>query len=308
MATQSECKARDPKLCRYHGALLVMEEAAKKGDVQKWLLARDEVAAAAKKKKIFHGEERTVPEMPSSLLNRPEEKEVEYIEPRHKPPVDDDYHVYSTPGLNNADSYIKSAKRDSKRQKRERAEYLQGSEAVPTPMEAYALWLTVWEDQQGRNGKKISHVGDYPYENKARVFGEDNTVQGDGESIKDGIKLEYNSLGWKRWTPTNGNERIPAGYGSMALDLFIMPDVVPQHLGAATSDHRKGWEFGHTTVYVLERDSTTPSGYRATTNAHSVTSFKDVEEYRRGRSVKQLVDGLSRSSKSVYVEEKKELG
>lgn len=314
MAAQSECKAKDPKLCRYHGALLVMEEAAKNGDVQKWLLARDEVAAAAKKKKIFHGEERTIPEMPSSLLVTPKEEEPVKPEPIEEPINFDDYDEdgYSYHGNKRltGENLRKKIDRDSDRMDQERTDYLRLSEAVPTPMEAYALWLSVWESQQGRNGKKISNIVDSDYNTKSRIFGNRNTVKGKGESILDSGTPAYDDISWDRWTPTNGNMLIPTGYGSGSLELFIMPDIVPQHMASTSGDHREGWEYGHTTVYILERDENSFSGWKATTNDRSIGSYRDVEAYRKGKSIQQLAEALSRKQdyNAVDNDGKKELG
>lgn len=315
MGAQSECKAKDPRLCRYHGALLVMEEAAKNGDVQKWLLARDEVAAAAKKKKIFHGEERTVPEMPSSLLVAPKEEEpVKPKEPVEESINFDDYDEdgYERHGNKRltGENLRKKLDRDSDRMNEERADYLRLSEAVPTPMEAYALWLSVWESQQGRNGKKISNIVDSDYNTKSKIFGNRNTVRGKGESILDSGTPAYDDISWDRWTPTNGDMLIPTGYGSGSLELFIMPDVVPQHMMSTSGDSREGWEYGHTTVYVLERDENSFSGWKASTNDRSVGSYRDVEAYRKGKSIKQLAEALSKKQQYNVVDnnDKKELG
>lgn len=234
----SDCRAKDPSTCRFHGAVLRMEKAIAANDIESYIEARDEV-------------DRLKQDPSNDFTARTE--------------------------------VPKSVTKDGKLDKEGKARlaYLKDTAAIPTPMEAYALWVSVYEAQGG-----IVKSYDSNYNSFGNVISSDPEVKAKN--------FDYASLAWNRWTPTKGNVPIPAGFGSQRLQLFILPDVVDQPLRKAENkrtpgrpDDRPGWEWGHTAVYILER--TEEGGLRATTNQRSVTTYSDVDQYRRGKSVAELM-------------------
>lgn len=179
-----------------------------------------------------------------------------------------------------------------------RREYLENSAAVPTPMEAMALWVAVWEAQTGKRVNKGKHnfsaptvtILDGTYKGSTMGYDYAKAVNIPEEYILHNEELSYDNFAHKDWTPTVGGCLIPEGYGSMALSLFILPDAVDQPLIEARYDWRKGWEWGHTKVYILVRDETTSTGFRAETNDTSLYFAKDVVELAHKSTVLKLME------------------
>ena len=180
-------------------------------------------------------------------------------------------------------------------EEKKRLQFLKETKAVPTPMEAYALWVSIYE----ANGGSV-RTSDADYNSKGYVFGNRNVHTSNGGKVDASSVIEYEDLGWDRWTPTQPAEQIPAGYGSLSMEIFLLPDVVEQNLYPATRDSRKGWEYGHTDVYILRRDDKDPSGIGliAETNNDYVRSYKDVDSFRKGKSVSELMAALQKVSVS----------
>lgn len=166
----------------------------------------------------------------------------------------------------------------------ERTLFLQKSNAVPTSPELYALWLSLAVNQAGRTAR----VQVYPsnYTDKARVINGKPAV------------TPYEDLGQSRWTPTSYGPQIPAGYGSQALELMVLVngDQATTRLAHTTGDRRKGWEWGHTEVFIIEANNDAAYGLLASTNKEGrLESYADVEAIRKQYSIPELIDMLMNS-------------
>lgn len=163
-----------------------------------------------------------------------------------------------------------------------RLTFLRESQAIPTPIEIYAIWIELYS----RQGGKII-VRDRNYEKTAHVDERNNTYYVDGE---ENTAIAYENLGWRDWCPTRNGGQIPANYGSSSMTLLVLPEVTGQSLTSATEDWREGWEWGHTTVLSVVRDNQFSSGFRAETNKqYGVDSYKDVEELRKSMNLEQML-------------------
>lgn len=86
----------------------------------------------------------------------------------------------------------------------------------------------------------------------------------------------------RRYVVNDHDTKIPVEYGSDALNLIYIVENNASFRPERTShDKRSGWEWGHTTVTVININ-TTNSGFSTSvwTNNDSFYSYKDVEEYR----------------------------
>lgn len=293
MINTTGCKAKNPSACPYHGAALRMEEAQVKGDFEAYFAARTDFEKAEKKIKKSFGlfsKEKLISE-PIPAFNEKVSKEVTVSvsipETKSVPSSEDEERIKAE-----AERKLKSQQMFTARYN-----YLNNAEAIPTPMEAYALWLSVYESQGG----KVRNYMEQDYETPYKTFGKNNTAY--GKLNEDDLKPEYSKIGFSRWTPTKSVASIPAGYGSAALELLILPDAVNQPLIASGEDRRKGWEWGHTQVFILEKTDDSPSGFFAHTNQQqSISTYKDVESYRKGKTIKQLMESLASKPKPVNPE------
>lgn len=234
----SECRAKNPAKCRYHGAVLRMEKALAKNNLKAYIKARDEVDALKRDPQNDYALEAAQ----AVAHEKARQERDRQIEEGRRIAQEQD-----------------AKKREQRRnqQHRDREEYLSDSGAVPTPLEAHALWVAVWIKQ---GGKVERATWDYSSHDK--------------------------------FTPTKSGAWIPEGYGSGALNLLVLSDVVDQPLHAATSDHRPGWEWGHSEVKTLSHDEN--GNLVATTNKRreSVYVEKNVYDYLRGKSMPELVERL----------------
>lgn len=232
----SDCKAKDPRTCRYHGAVLRMEEAYGKQDFAAYVAARNEVDRLK------------------------------------KDPTNDFFQA----GRKSSSQF---SSRGETRTFQARQEYLENSGAVPTPLEAWALWVAVYQAQGGAVKPLNANYNQF-----SRVISKDDALKEPGFS--------YASLAWSRWTPTRNGVPIPAGYGSAALDLLVLPDVVNQPFTPATDDRRKGWEWGHTRVYTLSYDDN--GVLKAQANSKNIVYVhEDVEQYKKGKSLDTLLSAFN---------------
>lgn len=311
MTTSNTCRAKDPQKCPYHGALLRLDDAQKKGNLNAYMAAREELVALATKQRqrkivnLFGNSEKIeVPDMVDAAVFT-EPKKPTSSSPVIAPTVKDEDlppHVQAKfaevdriAAEVEADYYEdeeEKRRREEHQEKMEdRVDFLKHSKAVPTPMEAYALWLSIYKAQGGQVKKEI--YGDY--NTSSSVMGEGNKIAHHGGPVDETTKFDYENISWNRWTPTANGGQIPAGYGSLAMQIFIMPDITNQKVRSATDDHRRGWEFGHSEIFILRRDDNDPTGIGliAETNSTRVKSYYDVEKYIKGKSVSQLMANLT---------------
>jgi hypothetical protein len=190
--------------------------------------------------------------------------------------------------------------REMDERKDARTRYLAGTEAIVTPLAAMALWVAIWEAQTGKQVR--SYDGSYRAETVTILEGTFKGAIMDYEGAKNmgisesdmrkHVSPSYDQLGWNHWMPTVSGYGIPEGYGSAALQLLVLPDVVDQPLTPATNDRRDGWEWGHTAVYVLAKGKG-PHGFVASSNNNFLGFSKDVVKLARSTSIRELIALLS---------------
>lgn len=152
----------------------------------------------------------------------------------------------------------------------DRLNFLNESQAIPTPIEAMAIWVAVWMDQGG----KIDRTK-FNYEKNAQMVrviklnsimpimaAQEMGFTFTDFEILDMENISYENFGHSNWTPTLEGVRVPEGYGSMKLDLLVMNPVAS--VSAFPHSQRRGWEFGHSTVRIL--DGNIHDGFTASTN------------------------------------------
>lgn len=151
-------------------------------------------------------------------------------------------------------------------------DFLERSRAIETPIEVFAFWLALYMKQGG----KPRYIRDYNYVNSP-VYTLDSNMK----------SVPLTTAG-KHWTLTrNTGARIPSGYGSMALDLVLVPSVTGQDMAASTYDDRAGWEYGHTRAYTFERGD--DGQMKAVTNNDMiVSSYRDVQALIRATPYEEL--------------------
>lgn len=247
------CQAKDPSTCRYHSALRRLAQAAQNGDATAYLRERALVE--------------------SMNQNAPGSENGPLIGEKHERI------------LSELNDLFKKDVTEPNRSFKNRTKYLKDAEAVPTPMEVYALWLSVYESQGNKIPESKIPLG--AYNSLGNVISDD-------EELKE-KRITHKSIAWKRWTPTKGGTPIPPGYGSAHLEILVLSDLVDQPLDKTTNDKRPGWEYGHSIVYVLRHDPSSPSGYRAETNSSRIKTFSDVEQYRKGKTFSEMVASFTSS-------------
>lgn len=172
----------------------------------------------------------------------------------------------------------------------DRLAFLVGSEAVPTPVGAFAIWVELFV----RQGGKV-RVSQRNYTKTATVDANKNAFFLKGDTTN--TEIAYDNIGWNRWTPTKGGSQIPEGFGSGLLNLLVIPEVSGQEI--IPVNDRKGWEWGHTTVMTIVRDASAPSGFSAwTNNPDTIWSFLDVEQMRKSMTLEGMMAqfGLSENA------------
>jgi len=179
----------------------------------------------------------------------------------------------------------------------DRLDYLTDTAAVPTPLEAMALWVAVWEAQGGSKVEAYDHSYNQPQVTVLEGTFKGSTMSYDfakSAGIPDDMldmssEVNYASLGQSHWTPTRADVQIPAGYGSLSLSLFMVVDDTTE-LHAATYDNRRGWEWGHTEVFTLAYNG---KRFVADTNQdYTIRMARDVVELARTMSINSLAAGL----------------
>lgn len=126
--------------------------------------------------------------------------------------------------------------------------FLESCNAIPCPIEAYAIWLAAWIAQGGQIAGYSSH-----------------------NFVDSGDK-------WMMPTRTT-SRRIPTAYGARALNLVVLHDFASVPLNATSGDRREGWEWGHSQVHSLTTRSSIP--FATTNESEEVISYPDVRQYIR---------------------------
>lgn len=136
-----------------------------------------------------------------------------------------------------------------------RQEFLDKSEAKPTPVELYALWLYTYLS----HGGVVTHHRNYTYDNSGMV------------------------------TPTNTElpEKsviIPTGYGSSALHVLNIPRLTPGiDPTPSSNDSRPGREYGHGKLLTLDFNASGQLN-AATNDPDVVESWPEVDQLVREMS------------------------
>jgi hypothetical protein len=306
--SKEKCSSNTPETCWYHGSLLRMEEAEKNNDLagyKKAFLEHQEAKKDREKNSFLRRIIKRKNTKPTAIFDeidnstRPKLTTAKtYVEPDDDIYFDDDdFEGEDDFNKNKQAKEDKRQDRISRIQNENRIAYLTDTEAIPTPLEVFSLWVTLYEKQ----GNKIeSGEGNYTsvgYEvpDNHPMFG--GSVFGtDGNDLPPG-EVSYKSRAWSKWLPTkNIDGNIPAGYGSNSMDITLFDTVDnPINLYPATEDSRAGWEYGHTTVHVIRKDDKSPYGYTALTNqtGRKTFSYKDVENYRKGKKVSDIIQDLT---------------
>jgi hypothetical protein len=189
----------------------------------------------------------------------------------------------------------------------DRLAYLTDTAAVPTPLEAMALWVAVWEGQGGAKVEPYDHNYSQPQVTVLEGAFKGSTMSYDfakSAGIPDDMldmssEVNYASLGQKHWTPTSADVQIPAGYGSLSLTLFMVVDDTTE-LRAATHDSRRGWEWGHTEVFTLSYNG---KRFVADTNQnYTIRMARDVVELARTESINSLAARLLPKQKPAVMD------
>lgn len=166
-----------------------------------------------------------------------------------------------------------------------RREFLERSGAYPAPPDLYALWLYAYLEQ----GNKITHPRDYPF-SRGQLEKDETITQQSLVSIgPNGAEFEDKKVSYYDqnvvWVPTKSCEGnfIPAGYGSDALTIMYLPDLVNLDTRSTSGDRRPGWEYGHSKLLTLKLDESSSTGLRASTNEPGVIeSYTDITDMIMG--------------------------
>lgn len=175
--------------------------------------------------------------------------------------------------------------REAQHSQEMRREFLERSGAYPAPPDLYALWLYAYLEQ----GNKITHPRDYPF-SRGQLRKDETITQQSLVSIgPSGAVFEDEEVSYYDqnvvWVPTKSCEGnfIPAGYGSQALTIMYLPDLVKLDTRSTSGDRRPGWEYGHSKLLTLKLDKLSPTGLRASTNEPDVIeSYTDITDMIMG--------------------------
>lgn len=166
-----------------------------------------------------------------------------------------------------------------------RREFLERSGAYPAPPDLYALWLYAYLEQ----GNKITHPRDYLF-SRGQLEKDETITQQSLVSIRpNGAEFEDKKVSYYDqnvvWVPTKSCEGnfIPAGYGSQALTIMYLPDLVNLDTRSTSGDRRPGWEYGHSKLLTLKLDESSPTGLHASTNEPTtIESYTDITDMIMG--------------------------
>jgi hypothetical protein len=189
----------------------------------------------------------------------------------------------------------------------DRLAYLTDSAAVPTPLEAMALWVAVWEAQGGKTVEPYNHDYNQPqvtildgmFKGSTMSYESAKSMGIPDDMIDTASEVNYASLGQRHWTPARTDVQVPAGYGSCGLELFMVVDETTE-LRAATNDNRRGWEWGHTRVFTLSYNG---RRFVADTNEdYTIRMARDVVELARTASIDSLAARLLPKQKPAVMD------
>ena len=165
-----------------------------------------------------------------------------------------------------------------------RREFLERSGAYPAPPDLYALWLYAYLEQ----GNKITHPRDYLF-SRGQLEKDETITQQSLVSIgPNGAEFEDKKVSYYDqnvvWVPTKSCEGnfIPAGYGSQALTIMYLPDLVNLDTRSTSGSRHPGSEYGHSKLLTLKLDESSPTGLRASTNEPDVESYTDITDMIMG--------------------------
>ena len=166
-----------------------------------------------------------------------------------------------------------------------RREFLERSGAYPASPDLYALWLYAYLEQ----GNKITHPRDYPF-SRGQLRKDETITQQSLVSIgPSGAVFEDEEVSYYDqdvvWVPTKSCEGnfIPAGYGSQALTIMYLPDLVKLDTRSTSGSRHPGSEYGHSKLLTLKLDESSPTGLRASTNEPTtIESYTDITDMIMG--------------------------
>ncbi len=165
-----------------------------------------------------------------------------------------------------------------------RREFLERSGAYPASPDLYALWLYAYLEQ----GNKITHPRDYPF-SRGQLRKDETITQQSLVSIgPNGVVFEDKEVSYYDqnvvWVPTKSCEGnlIPTGYGSDALTIMYLPDLVNLDTRSTSGSRHPGSEYGHSKLLTLKLDESSPTGLRASTNEPDVESYTDITDMIMG--------------------------
>lgn len=165
-----------------------------------------------------------------------------------------------------------------------RREFLERSGAYPASPDLYALWLYAYLEQ----GNKITHPRDYPF-SRGQLEKDETITQQSLVSIgPNGVVFEDKEVSYYDqnvvWVPTKSCEGnlIPTGYGSDALTIMYLPDLVNLDTRSTSGSRHPGSEYGHSKLLTLKLDESSPTGLRASTNEPDVESYTDITDMIMG--------------------------
>ena len=165
-----------------------------------------------------------------------------------------------------------------------RREFLERSGAYPASPDLYALWLYAYLEQSN----KITHPRDYPF-SRGQLEKDETITQQSLVSIgPNGVVFEDKEVSYYDqnvvWVPTKSCEGnlIPTGYGSDALTIMYLPDLVNLDTRSTSGSRHPGSEYGHSKLLTLKLDESSPTGLRASTNEPDVESYTDITDMIMG--------------------------
>lgn len=174
---------------------------------------------------------------------------------------------------------------EHRRDERIRDSFLDAIQAVPLPVELYALWLGIHLQNGGSLSWSSKHnfVDDRSLVATGAIGDSENPLTFTPSSVPEWLL----ATAWPKAPTTSLDAEpkgipIPAGYGALSIKLMVLPDLLPNvNLKPASYGRygtgRQGCEWGHTKVFRLNKSST-PGEFDAWTNKPDhVYSYPDVE-------------------------------
>ena len=158
--------------------------------------------------------------------------------------------------------------REAQHSRAMRREFLERSGAYPASPDLYALWLYAYLEQ----GNKITHPRDCPFSRGQLRKDETITQQSLASIGPSGAVFEDEEVSYYDqnvvWVPTKSCEGnlIPPGYGSQALTIMYLPDLVKLDTRSTSGNRYPGSEYGHSKLLTLKLDESSPTGIKSYTD------------------------------------------